>query len=517
MIDINSEMQSLISSSFNNSIMLEETIQQQHQTMQQQQPEPQSQLTQLQCQVREEEQQQEEEFNTNPIIIQQPQPQPSQSTQKLSLLSLAILVFYNVSGGPFGIEPSLHSAGNLYTIIGFTIAPFIWSIPEALITAELGSAFCQDASGGVAWVDEAFGKELGWISGGLSWISGATDNAIYPTLFLQYLISVLYFNDSMSVDNDNDNGLDLDADLDVDQTMDWYNNTYARFGFVSILSILLALLNYRGLEIVGNASIVVCIIAMSPFVIMTVMGIPRIEPSRWLQLPDENITNYYDDNGEGMSTNYYNSNGNSNDHSGLLSSLLDNIFGGDGGVLWTPFLNNLFWNLNSFDSASNFAGEVRSVSTTYPHGIFLGLFLSIAFYLIPLLVVTGSTDYKQSEWVDGQLGKAAVDIGGNMLGAWTVLAAGISNLALFEAELSSDSYQLMGMAERGHLPKIFATRSERFGTPTVGIIVGTLVIIAMSVADFTQLVELLNFNYAITLLMEYAAFAKLRLTRKDCK
>ncbi len=292
----------------------------------------------------------------------------------------------------------------------------------------------------------------------------------------------------------------------------WFDNGYARFSFISVLSILLGLLNYRGLEIVGNASVVVCVIAMSPFVIMVILGIPKIDPSRWLQLPDCNVTMFSDDD-EFVGQYGHDSNC---DTENYRSSFIDSILGGGGGVLWTPFLNNMFWNFNSFDAASNFAGEVNSVSTTYPKGIFLGLMLSIVFYLIPLLVVTGSTNYKQYEWVDGQLGKAAIDLGGNMLGTWIVFAAGISNLALFEAELSSDSYQLMGMAERGHLPKVFATRSK-FGTPTVGIFVGIIVIIVMSMADFTQLVELLNFNYAIALLMEYAAFVKLRWTRKDCE
>ena len=38
---------------------------------------------------------------------------------KLNTMQLAILVFYNVSGGPFGIEVSLRAAGNFYTILGF--------------------------------------------------------------------------------------------------------------------------------------------------------------------------------------------------------------------------------------------------------------------------------------------------------------------------------------------------------------------------------------------------------------
>jgi len=91
---------------------------------------------------------------------------------------------------------------------------------------------------------------------------------------------------------------------------------------------------------------------------------------------------------------------------------------------------------------------------------------------------------------------------------------GISNLALFEAELSSDAYQLMGMAEQGYLPRIFKYRSK-YDTPTAGIILGTCVIVAMGVANFDQLVEILNANYAIALLMQFAAFVKLRLCRKD--
>ena len=444
---------------------------------------------------------------TNPIVHTNPVSQSTSSIKKLKLLPLAILVFYNVSGGPFGIEPALFSAGNLYTIIGFLIVPFIWSVPEALVTAELGSAFHHDSSGGVAWVDEAFGEKWGLVCGYLGWIAGATDNAIYPTLFLHYLISVVHHSKQPS-----DGGTDTQGLWDVDVLFD---DEFLRFGFVAVLSILLAYVNYRGLEIVGNASIVVCIIAMSPFVIMSIIGVTQIEPRRWLQLPDPNITQcmnydyYYSDDDDDLN----------GPNGGSMSTTLSSWFGAHigQGILWTPFLNNLFWNLNSFDSASSFAGEVQSVSTTYPHGIFLGLFLSIILYIIPLLVITGSTDYEQCDWVDGQLGKAAIDIGGKWLGTWTVLAAGISNLALFEAEMSADSYQLMGMAERGHLPKIFAMRSGRYGTPIVGIVVCTTVIIAMSVADFTQLVELLNFNYSIALLMEYLAFIKLRLTRKDCK
>lgn len=102
-------------------------------------------------------------------------PHFTSTAPALKLWPLAVLVFYNVSGGPFGIEPSIRAAGNFYAILGFIVFPFIWALPEALVTAELGAAF-QDPSAGVAWVEEAFGETMGGLCGYLGWISGATDN-----------------------------------------------------------------------------------------------------------------------------------------------------------------------------------------------------------------------------------------------------------------------------------------------------------------------------------------------------
>lgn len=61
--------------------------------------------------------------------------------QKLSAIALAVLVFYKVSGGPFGCEPAVRSAGNFWALVGFIFFPFVWALQEAVVTAELGSAF----------------------------------------------------------------------------------------------------------------------------------------------------------------------------------------------------------------------------------------------------------------------------------------------------------------------------------------------------------------------------------------
>ena len=64
--------------------------------------------------------------------------------KKVSILPLVFLIFYEVSGGPFGIEDTVGAAGPLLALIGFLVFPFIWSVPEALITAEMGTMFPEN-------------------------------------------------------------------------------------------------------------------------------------------------------------------------------------------------------------------------------------------------------------------------------------------------------------------------------------------------------------------------------------
>ena len=297
-----------------------------------------------------------------------------------------------------------------------------------MITAELGSAF-PEASGSVAWVEEAFGPKWGLLGGYLAWISGATDNAIYPALFLGYLISSLH--NGLNASDEADDGANLEGE-------DW---GIWRFVFLSFSSILLAYMNFRGLEIVGKMAIIIALVSMSPFVLMCIIGAGKVQTSRWFQRPT------------------------------IQTGQLWNVD-------WRPFLNNLFWNLNSFDSGGNFAGEAIDSHTTYPRAMFLSVILVIGCYVCPLLVALGATESLQDEWREGHLGVIASDIAGGWLGAWTVVAAAISNLALFQAEMSADAYQLLGMAERGLIPAIFGIRSSH-GTPTYGIILGTMVIVAL--------------------------------------
>ncbi|KAI8027696.1 putative polyamine transporter [Camellia lanceoleosa] len=105
-------------------------------------------------------------------------------------------------------------------------------------------------------------------------------------------------------------------------------------------------------------------------------------------------------------------------------------------------------------------------------------------------------------------------IGGSWLKWWIQAAAALSNLGLFEAEMSSDAFQLLGMSEMGMLPSIFASRSKH-GTPTISIVCSATGVIFLSWMSFQEILEFLNFLYAIGMLLELAAFVRLRIKKPD--
>ena len=102
-----------------------------------------------------------------------------------------------------------------------------------------------------------------------------------------------------------------------------------------------------------------------------------------------------------------------------------------------------------------------------------------------------------------------VQVGGSWLGWWMVAAAAASQVGQFEAEMSSDSFLLLGMAERGFLPAALARRSP-FDTPLLGILLSSVGVLALSVFDFLRIVELLNIVYCLAELLEFVAFVWLR-------
>lgn len=365
---------------------------------------------------------------------------PAAASKKLALLPLVFLIYFEVAGGPYGEESAVGAAGPLFAILGFVAFPFIWSVPEALVTAELATAFPGNG-GYVIWAHRAFGPFWGSLLGSWKFLCGVINLASYPALCMDYLKLVF------SV----------------------FASGVPRYVAIFLFTSVLSFMNYTGLSIVGYTAVGLGIVSLSPFVVLTLFAIPKIDPKRWISLGEVGVAKD-----------------------------------------WTLFFNTLFWNLNFWDSASTLAGEVENPQRTYPRALFSAGLLACLAYLVPLLAAIGAIPLDQEDWVDGYFADAGELIAGEWLKIWIEIGAVLSVVGLFEAQLSSSAYQLLGMADLAFLPQSFGLRSTWFNTPWVAILISTLIALAVSYMDFADLIYTVNFLYSLGMLLEFASFLWLR-------
>lgn len=230
----------------------------------------------------------------------------------------------------------------------------------------------------------------------------------------------------------------------------------------------LSFFNYLGLAVVGYGVVAIGVISLVPFLLMVGLSVPKLQLKRWKMTLNKND------------------------------------------IDWRLYINTLFWNLNFWDNASTLAGEVDNPKKTFPRALLASGFLTCLGYILPLMAATGGLDVSMADWEDGFLADAAGIIGGNWLKIWVSAGSVLSVIGLYEAQMSSCVYQLVGMADLGLMPKIFSRRSPRFHTPWVGILVSTLIILCISFLDFTDIIMAANFIYSLSMLLEFAAFLWLR-------
>ncbi|KAL6648073.1 hypothetical protein ACP70R_012297 [Stipagrostis hirtigluma subsp. patula] len=358
---------------------------------------------------------------------------------KLTLFPLIFLIFFEVAGGPYGAEPAVQAAGPLFALLGFLVFPFIWAVPESLVTAEMATA--MPGNGGyVVWVDRAFGPLAGSLMGTLKYVCGAVTTAAFPALCSDY----------------------------VERVAPAISDGGARVAAIVAFNVVLSFLNYTGLSVVGWTAVALGLASLSPFFVMFGAALPKIRPRRWAVTAGEKD--------------------------------------------WKLFLNTLFWNLNYWDSVSTMAGEVERPAKTFPVALLSAVCMASLGYLLPLMAGTGATDAPPEAWGNGYFAEAAgAHVNATGLSLARPVGAVLSSIGLYSAALSSAAYLLVGMADLGLLPSLFAARAAVFGTPWASIAVTGAIALGMSFSSFNTVVAVANLLYSLGTLLGFAAFVWLRV------
>src|ERR1700761_4847748 len=169
------------------------------------------------------------------------QPKGTQLRRGLRLIPLAAATYFMVAGGPYGIEDILGGAGYLKALAILLVLPLIWSFPTALMIGELASALPEEG-GFYVWVRRAMGPFWGYQEAWLSLAASIFDMAIYPTLFLLYLNRLF-----------------------PAWTLGWRGTAWE----LALIAVC-CLWNLRGAPAVGEGSVALFAILLSPFAVLVV-------------------------------------------------------------------------------------------------------------------------------------------------------------------------------------------------------------------------------------------------------
>jgi amino acid transporter len=171
--------------------------------------------------------------------------------RELGLLPLAAIVFFNVSGGPYGVEDVIASFGPGLALVLLAVTPLIWSLPVALAMAELAAAM-PDEGGYVTWVRRAFGPFWAFQVGWWSWIDSFVDVAVYPALFVEYL--KFWYPAMTSLER-------------------WL----LAVAFIAALTVL----NVLGVRPTGRAAVALAALALAPIAALVLLGLGAMTQVPW--------------------------------------------------------------------------------------------------------------------------------------------------------------------------------------------------------------------------------------------
>ena len=377
--------------------------------------------------------------------------------RQLGLLSLVMVTFFIVSGGPFGLEELVSASGPGLALLLLVVTPLIWAVPTALAVAELSSMMPVEG-GYYAWVKRALGPFWGFQEGWWSWVQSFVDMAIYPVLFATYLSALL-------------ERLGLSGLAD-DPIARWL----PALGVIWIFT----LLNVLGARPVGLSSILFGVIVLAPFVVMSYLGLSRLaeaESVPWqpLATPDQPLLNAF---GVGL------------------------------------FI--VMWNYAGWDSPSTVGEEIERPARAIPLTLLITVPLITLVYVLPVLAgLVGTPDW--TAWDEGSLPEIAAALGGDGLGVWVAVVGMLSAAALFSGNLLSVSRLPFVMAADGYFPSVLARVSARYGTPVISIVLCSVIYSLFSYQTFTWLVIVDVILYAASILLELAALVALRLQRPDAR
>jgi len=172
------------------------------------------------------------------------------------------------------------------------------------------------------------------------------------------------------------------------------------------------------------------------------------------------------------------------------------------------------WNFMGWDNACTFANEVERPQRTYPIAMGVTVGLVTLGYLVPTLAVRRA-GLDPAGWTTGSWVTAATAVVGPWLGAAVVVGGVVSALGTFNSLVLSYSRLPAALAADGYLPRAFERRHPKSGAPWISVVVCAAAYASCLGLGFDRLVQVDIVLYGLSLVLEFAALAVLRVREPD--
>ncbi len=367
---------------------------------------------------------------------------------KMRLLPLIAATYFMVSGGPYGLEDIIGKAGYGPALLLLALVPLVWSLPTSLMVGELASALPEEG-GYYCWVRRALGGFWGFQEAWLSLAASVFDMAIYPVIFVLYLGRI---------------------------EPAWTAGGRSTLWALAVVA-LCAAWNLRGARAVGEGSVGLFCLLLSPFVVLTAVGLWK----------------------------------------GFLAHRGFDVFEGSAFWLKTPGAGADFagavsvtlWNYMGWDNASTVAQEVQEPQKNYPRAMLASAGLVALTYVFPLAAVAvagiPAAQFSTGAWAD-----AARELVGPWLALGVVLGGTINGFGMFNALMMSYTRVPYALAREGMLPKVVARRTKS-GVPWVSVVLCSVAWALALGMSFERLISIDLVLYGAALVLEFVALVVLRL------
>jgi amino acid transporter len=380
---------------------------------------------------------------------------------KLRLLPLIAATYFMVAGGPYGLEDIIGKAGYWRALLLLLVIPVVWSLPTSLMVGELAAALPEEG-GYYCWVRRAMGGFWGFQEAWLSLAASVFDMAIYPVIFVLYL-----------------------GRIEPVWTAGGRGTLWAL-----AMVVLCAAWNLCGAKAVGEGSVGLFCVLLSPFVVLTGVGFWKVLVGGH-GLTGGQVVHGFVGVREGFAR--------------LKAPVVGSDFAGAVSVA--------LWNYMGWDNASTVAQEVETPQRNYPRAMLLATGLVAVTYVLPLGAV-GMLGIPADRFSTGAWTDVAHELVGPWLALCVVAGGALSGFGMFDALMMSYTRVPYALAEEGLLPKALTWRTKA-GVPWVSVVVCSVGWALALQLSFERLISIDLVLYGAALLLEFVALVVLRVKEPE--